>query len=133
MENKVNPATLNTLISLYRDDAEMLEFIMNALENFESYHQAIYKLELQRKLYAQGAMSADTYRVLIPELDSLRTKKHNVLLSDVKMLNNLAAQHSLPLFYDGDVSEDRPVRTWVADAVLAFIRQVIEDRVTGGR
>lgn len=133
MENHINAETLNTLIGLYRDDSEMLEFIMNALENFECYHQAIYRLELQRKLYAQGGMSTETYRTLIPELDSLRTRKHNVLLSDVKMLNNLAAQHHLPLFYDGDVSEERPIRTHVADAVLAFVRQVIEDRITGGR
>jgi len=133
MENKINTDTLNALISIHKDDAEMLEIITGALESFEKYHQAIYKLEIRRRLYAQGAMSAETYRVLIPDLDSVRTRNHNALLSEVNLLNRLAAQHGLPPFYDGPVSEERPIRTHVADAVLFFVRQVIEDRVTGGR
>ena len=133
MENKISTETLNALISLYRDDAEMLEMITDALDTFEKYHQAIYKLEIQRKLYTQGAMSAETYRVLIPELDGIRTRNHNTLLSEVNLLNRLAAQNSLPPFYDGPVSEERPIRTHVADAVLAFVRRVIEERITGGR
>ena len=132
MQNRINTDTLNQLIVRYRDDAEMLKLITDALENFEKYHQAIYRLEVQRRLYAQGAMSAETYRELIPDLDSVRTRNHNALLSDVKLLNRLAEQDGLLPFCEGTVSEEHPFRTWVADAVLAFVRQVIEDRVTGG-
>ena len=133
MENTVNVSTLDTLISLYKDDAETLEIITDALETFEKYHQAIYRLEIQRRLYTHGAMGAETYRTVIPDLDSVRTRNHNTLLSEVKLLNRLAEQNRLPPFYDGTVSEERPIRTWVADAVLDFVRQVIDDRVTGGR
>ena len=133
MSGKVNAETLNRLISIYKDDSEMIEVINDALDSFEKYHQAIYKLEIKRKLYACGAMSAEAYREMIPALDGVRTNHHNALLSEVGLLNRLATQNGLPLFYDGEVSEERPVRTWVADAVLEYVRQVIVDRVTGGR
>ena len=55
------------------------------------------------------------------------------MLSGVNLLNRLAKQNNLPPFYDGEVSEEKPIRTWVADAVLEYVRQVIDDRVTGGR
>ena len=132
MENKISTETLNNLISRYKDDTEMLDIITGALDSFEKYHQAIYKLGIQRKLFTQGAMSTETYRVLIPDLDSVRTRNHNALLSDVRLLNRLAEQNGLSPFYDGPVSEERPIRTWVADAVLDFVRQVIKDRITGG-
>ena len=103
------------------------------LADFEKYHQAIYRLEIQRKLYSCGAMDSETYRDLIPRLDSIRTQHHNAMLSEIRLLNRLAEHHGLPPFYEGEVSEAAPVRTWVADAVLDYVRQVINDRVTGGR
>jgi len=133
MENKINTETLNRLIALYRNDAGALEAITDALDSFEKYHQAIYKLENQRRLYTQGAMSPETYRVLIPELDVIRTRNHNEVISQVSMLNRLAEKNSLSPFYDGIVSKEPPIRTHIADAVLAFVRQVIADRITGGR
>ena len=131
--DKVNPETINRLIEIHKDDAEMADIIVDALETFEKYHQAIFKLEIRRKLFACGAMSSETYREIIPELDGVRTACHNTLLSEVRMLNRLADQAGLPPFYEGEVSEKVPVRTWVADAVLEYVRQVIVDRVTGGR
>ena len=84
-------------------------------------------------MFARGAMSSEAYRSMIPELDSVRSKNHNAMLSEVNLLNRLARQNNLPLFYDGEVSEEKPIRTWVADAVLEYVQQVIDDRVTGGR
>ena len=133
MNHEININTLNTLIALHRDDPDTIEIISDALESFEKYHQAIYSLEIRRKLYAQGAISSETYREVVPELDGIRTRRHNVLLSEVNMLNRLAEQAGLPPVYPGEVSEERPIRTWVADAVLDYVRQVIDDRVTGGR
>lgn len=129
----VHPETIDRLMSVYQDDSEMLEVIEDALESFEKYHQSIYTLEIKRKMFARGAMTSETYRSLIPELDSVRTRNHNKMLSGVNLLNRLAKQNNLPPFYDGEVSEEKPIRTWVADAVLEYVRQVIDDRVTGGR
>ncbi len=129
----MNCETLDRLIEIYKDETDMIEIIVDALESFEKYHQAIYKLEVRRKLYSYGAMSSETYREIVPELDSVRSRNHDALLSEVNLLNRLAKQNNLPLFYDGEVSKERPIRTWVADAVLEYVRQVIVDRVTGGR
>ena len=90
MNQEININTLNTLIALHRDDPDTIEIISDALESFEKYHQAIYSLEIRRKLYAQGAISSETYREVVPELDGIRTRRHNVLLSEVNMLNRLA-------------------------------------------
>ena len=133
MNEKVNNDTLNRLISIHRDDPDTIEIITDALDSFEKYHEAIYKLEIKRKLYGNGAMNAETYREVIPDLDSVRTNCHNALLAEVNLLNRLSVQAGLPLFYDGEVSGDRPIRTWVADAILEFVNQMILDRVTGGR
>ena len=133
MDHKVNPETVTRLMEIHKDEPDLLEVIVDALESFEKYHQSVYKLEIRRMLYASGAMSAETYREVIPELDSVRTANHNVLLSEVTLLNRLAKQDGLPLFCEGEISGERPVRTRVADAVLAFVRQVISDRITGGR
>ncbi len=129
----IHPETIDRLMSIYQDDGEMLGVIVDALDSLEKYHQSIYKLEIRRKMFARGAMSSEAYRSMIPELDSVRSKNHNAMLSEVNLLNRLARQNNLPLFYDGEVSEEKPIRTWVADAVLEYVRQVIVDRVTGGR
>lgn len=133
MAEKVNSDVISRLIAIHKDDPDIIEIIVEALESFEKYHQAIYRLEIRRKLYACGAMSAETYRETVPELDSVRSGNHNALLSEVNLLNRLAKQDGFPPFYEGEVSKELPVRTWVADAVLEYVQQVINDRVTGGR
>ena len=44
-------------------------------------------------------------------------------------MNRLAEQAGLPPVYDGIVSEERPYRTELADAILAFVADVITNRV----
>ena len=44
-------------------------------------------------------------------------------------MNRLAEQAGLPPVYDGIVSEERPYRTELADAILVFAADVITNRV----
>lgn len=125
---EIQTEAFKKLIQCYKDDAEMVEVIMDALKSFETYHASIYRMETQKYLYAAGAMDTETYRVEIPHLDKQRTSCHNEVISNVKILNRLAQQAGLPPFYDGTVSEERPYRREVANAVLAFIEQVIQNR-----
>lgn len=125
---QVNAETLYQLMAHYKDDQEMMALIADVLTAFEQYHAAIYALEIKRKLYAQGAMDADAYREEIPALDKTRTVRHNALLAQVNLLNRMAGGAGLPPFYDGVVSEDRPYRREVANAVLAFVEQIIRER-----
>ena len=124
----VNVDTLNGILRFFRDDQETIDMVVNALEVFEDYHKAIYVLEITRRLYATGAIDADKYRHDTVERDRTRTINHSALLGQVTLLNRLAEEAGLPPFYEGTVSEERPYRREVANAVLAFVRQVIVDR-----
>ena len=124
----IQPEAVKKLIQSYKDDTEMVEVIMDALKSFETYHASIFRMETQKYLYAAGVMDAETYRVEIPHLDKQRTNCHNEVLSNIKILNRLAQQAGLPPLYDGTVSEERPYRREVANAVLGFVEQVIQDR-----
>ena len=124
----LNAETIGKLLSAARDDHELAEMIENALTVFENYHRAVYALEVKRKLYACGAMDADEYRDLIPKMDKTRTMTHNAVLTQVNILNRMAAAQSLPPVYEGVVSEEKPYRRQAADAVLEYVRQIILER-----
>ena len=119
---------LNQLIAHYRDDADALDMIVYAIETFEDYHRAIYKLETTRRLHSCQALDAETYRRQTTDGDRNRTSCHNAVLSQVNILNRLAEQANLPPVYDGTVSEQRPYRREVANAVLDFIQEVMLNR-----
>lgn len=125
----MNNDTLNRMIKFFQDDAETIEMIVKALETFEQYHQAIYTLEITRRLYSCKAIDSDEYRDQTTLKDRTRNVTHNALLGQVNFLNRLAEEAGIPPFYDGIVSEERPYRREVANAVLEFVRQVIIDRV----
>ena len=124
----VNADTLRGLLVAFRDDRETLEAIEDALTVFESYHRSIYELEIKRAMYSCGSLEPEAYREWIPRLDRTRSANHNALISQVSLLNRIAAEAGLPPFYDGVVSEDRPYRREVADAVLAWVQGIIEAR-----
>jgi len=125
---KINSETLNKMIVHFKDDRDDLEMIVAAMESFEDYHRAIYNLEITRRLFSCGAMESDEYRAETVERDRSRTFNHNAVLAQVNYLNRLAAEAGLEPFYDGIVSEERPYRREVANAVLEFVRDVILNR-----
>ena len=124
----LNAETIAKLLSVFRDDRETLEDIEKALMLFEDYHRAIYELEIKKRLYACGAMESDEYRELIPQLDKTRTYAHNALLTQVNILNRIAAEANLPPVYDDVVSEERPYRREVANAALDYVQGIILNR-----
>ncbi len=128
---KANMETVKSLLTLHANDREIVQLIVDCLESFESYHKAIYTLEIRRDLFSRGAMDSETYRDLIPHLDQIRSGNHNTVISNVRMLNRLAEQAGLKPFYDDIVSEERPYRTELADAILDLVREIIDSRVKG--
>lgn len=125
---KVNTATIKELIVAFRDDSDMLELLEDALRSFQEYHAVIYTLELKKQLYSGGGLEANDYRVMVTELDRARTSHHNAVLVQVNVLNRMAKSQGLPPFYDGIVSEERPYRREVANAVLEYVQTIIESR-----
>lgn len=125
----VNNDTLNGLIRHFKDDKDDLGMIVKAIETFEAYHQAIYRLEITRRLFSCNAIDAESYRAETVERDRSRTVNHNAVIAQVGFLNRLAEEAQLPPFYDGVVSEERPYRRELANAVLEFVENVIRERM----
>ena len=69
----VNNETLNGLIRHFKDDRDDLEMIVRAVETFEDYHRAIYRLELTRRLFSCNAIDSDAYRSETVARDRTRT------------------------------------------------------------
>ena len=79
------------------------------------------------KIYSNSIGGQD-YKDYVSKLDKMRTVTHNSVLANVNVLNRLAAKNSLPPVYDGIVSEERPYRREVANAVLAYVEKIIKNR-----
>ena len=124
----INSETLNNLIRHFKDDRDDLDMIVKTLEAFEDYHQAIYQLEITRRLSSYNAIDPDTCRTETEHRDRTRTVYHNAAIAQVGMLNRMAEEADLPPFYDGVVSEEQPYRRELADAVLEFVREVMVNR-----
>ena len=126
---QINKDTLSALIDRNMSDKENLDFIFHCLMDFEDYHCAVFEMECKESLYSPGVLGRDNYRYMLSSADKNRTMAHNNLLGKVNALNRLAANYELPPLYDGVVSEDRPYRREVADAVFEYVQSVIENRV----
>jgi len=123
----INSNTIQNLVEIYIDDSEMLDIIFGALSAFEEYHSAIFNMETKIMVY-RNTLDGEEYQNLVKKLDKNRTINHNSVLSSVNILNRLANSNALPMVYDGIVSEERPYRRDVANAVLEYIEQVIKNR-----
>ena len=100
----------------------------DALSGFEEYHRRIYEMEMKLKVYSAKCMEAEVYRDMRETLDRSRTNQHNIVIMDVGMLNRLAKNENILPVYEGVVSEERPYRREVANAVLEYIESIIKER-----
>ncbi len=119
--------TINKLIEIYKGDDKFLKIIERSILTFEDYHNAIYKMELWMKIYS-NSITGQEYKDNVSKLDKMRTVNHNSVLANVNLLNRLAEKNSLPPVYDGIVSEKRPYRREVANAVLEYVESIIKNR-----
>lgn len=129
MENKINKSSIEQLINRYADDKEMLDIIFNVLSDFEDYHRRIYEMETKLKVYSPKSMNLEDYRDMRETLDRSRTTQHNVVIMNVRMLNRFAENENIPPIYEGIVSEERPYRRELADAVIEYVEGIIKNRL----
>ena len=123
----LNKDSIKEIIAANRDDRETLDFIKGILDSFEQYHKAVFEEQLYGVIY-NGAIDGDEFRENRTSLDRTRTSFHNALLANVRLLNRMAEQINASPVYDGVVSEEKPYRRQVADAVFAYIEDVINNR-----
>lgn len=124
----LNINTLKKLAEIYQEDNELLDILYSSIKSFEEYHLAIYEMESWMKVYSYKSVDKEEYQSKVTDMDRRRTMCHNSVLSSVNILNRLAAKENLPLVYDGIVSEERPYRREVANAVLEYVENIIKNR-----
>lgn len=124
----INIKTLDKLISSYSEDSDMMNMIFDALKSFEEYHYAIYEMETKLKVFSYHNMAKEDYQDLVTGLDKRRTMLHNSVLTSVNILNRMAKQLELEPVYSGIVSEEKPYRREVANAVLEYVENIIKQR-----
>ncbi len=125
---KIKNEIITKLISTFREDKDILDIIHSSIKSFNEYHSAIYEMETWMKVYSYESIDKEEYQFKVTDMDKRRTMYHNSVLSSVNILNRLATKENLPLVYDGIVSEDRPYRREVANAVLEYIESIIKSR-----
>lgn len=126
--NTINAETILKLSSLYVEDTEFLDILYSSLKSFEEYHSIIFDMESWMKVFSYKSIDKEEYQSKVTDMDRRRTMCHNSVLSSVNILNRLAAKENLPLVYDGIVSEERPYRREVANAVLEYVENIIKNR-----
>ena len=119
---------LHKLIDANKDDSECLEMIFQCVQSFADYHSAIFEMEVKREIFRNSGIGSEAYQDMVSTLDRTRTANHNAVLASVSILNRIAEKSNVAPIYEGVVSEDRPYRREVADAVLAYVECVINDR-----
>lgn len=124
----LNTEALNQLISHYQDDTDTMELISDTFDAFERYHAAIIKMETEKVILSHGNVDSNVWQERISALDQARTRAHNEVLMDIRILNRLAEGEGLQPIYAGMVSEEYPYRREVADAVMAYLSSLIDDR-----
>ncbi len=125
---KINHETITKLITTCQEDKNMLDILYSSLKSFEEYHSVIFDMETWMKVFSYKSVDKEEYQSKVTDMDRRRTICHNSVLSSVNILNRLAAKENLPLVYDGVVSEERPYRREVANAVLEYVENIVKNR-----
>lgn len=119
---------LDALITALRNDPDMTRVIRDTLSSFGDYHAAIYRMETDLRLLRKNQDDGEAYRQSVTSLDTARTNAHNLVISQVGLLNRVAQRAGLAPVYDGEVSEKKPYRRELANAILAWVEEMIRNR-----
>lgn len=119
---------LKTLCNTYKEDADIMELIQDSLISFLDYQNAIYKMEIYTQIYNSQNLETKNYQNMLLEFDKARSLAHNNLISKINILNRLCKESKIAPVYDGIVSENRPYRIKIADAILEFVNTTVKER-----
>ncbi|MBE7021433.1 MAG: DUF3232 domain-containing protein [Ruminococcaceae bacterium] len=127
-KNAINIENLEALIKACSAERDDLDIIFSVIQKIEAYHSAIVEMEARLKIYSD-AWDREEKQEWFSSLDNNRTKCHNGVISAVSMLNKLAAKKGIGPIFDGVVSEEKPYRRILADAVFDYFDKIIAERI----
>lgn len=109
-------------------DDELLEFIYSTLKSFEDYYATVMEDQLLPLVYSGEGIDGEQYRTQRASFEKQRTVAHNALIANENLLNRMAGVAGIEPVYEGVVSENRPYRRIVANAVFDYISYIIDQR-----
>ena len=124
----IHKESIQKLINTNKDDAELLGLIEDCLSSFSEYHSCIYGMEIWLSLYGYHNLSKENYQDKSTALDKSRSTAHNAVISSIGILNRLCDQNNISPIYEGIVSVERLYRVEIADAVLAYVEDIVKQR-----
>lgn len=122
--HEINRISIEQLQKKYAADADARTFLQDALLAFSKYTAAIYQMEIHMIL-AGNDVDPDEHA----RLDEKRTNSHNAVIASIENLNRICEKNGITPVYAGTVSINRPHRVEIADAVLAYVHGILENRV----
>lgn len=125
---QINGQSLRSLMAEATQNETQAHFVAGAVQSFMDYYNAIYTMEAWLMTDPARQMDAEEYRDAFQQQDQRRRAAHQRVLSNLTVLNRMADQRKLPPIYDGQISEEKPYRREAADAVLAFVHQIVANR-----
>lgn len=105
-------------------NAEDAAYLTETLLSFSKYASAIYELEVYMLINGKEANPDEHKR-----LDDKRSHAHDSVISHLEGLAGFCRIYDIPPVYSGALSRERPYRVDIADAVLAYVNDVLEKRV----
>ena len=124
----MNELAMRALLDACKEQTDLVDLASDILKDFENYHKAIIDLEIYAALHNYDNTDRDKFREKHEQLDATRSRYHETILEDMRVLNRLADSMGLQPVYDGIVSSERPYRRQVADAVLEYLQKLIAER-----
>ena len=105
------------------DDRDDFDIVTKAMEAFHSYVDTVVKGETNLLLQA-GSLDGQEYRDAVSQYDGDRHSAHERAISDVKLLNRLAAREGLSPVFTGDETQ----RHQIADFCLELDQYLFQNR-----
>jgi len=127
MGTTINAGALESLINALQDDPLMLGAVYDAVVIFEEYHSAVIAEQALKLVYEHGVATPE-YRERYTDADATRTRVHNAVIARVALLNREAEKRGIAPIYKGEVSTEYPARRELADAVMAYLETIVENR-----
>lgn len=126
MMYSINSTSISMLQNRFaaESNAEDAAYLTKGLLSFSKYAAAIYDLEVYMLMNGSDANLDEQKR-----LDDKRSHAHESVISHLEGLHGLCGMYNIPPVYSGTLLRGYPFRVEIADAVLAYVNDVLEKRV----
>ena len=112
-----NMTVLGRLVTLNKDDKDLLMYINDVLKDFSAYIDVIHKQEVLATV-GKYTMERKDYLCEVELLDRHRRMIHENIIRGIKTLDRLCSECNLPLFYGEDYDRVK---------VAEFVFEVVEN------